>query len=61
MSVRLRPEVRCTFDEDQGILRVTQKEIVEAKSSDQKCEQEVVIYALKVRSLYRFSIFGLPR
>ncbi|KAI0730974.1 hypothetical protein C8Q76DRAFT_782482 [Earliella scabrosa] len=42
MSVRLRPTVRCAFDEAQGALRVTLKEPVEETQGEQ-----VVIYALR--------------
>lgn len=51
MSVRLRPIVRCNFDEEHGILRLSLKE----RAVDQDgvpsgdCGEEVVIYALKVR------------
>ena len=44
MSVRLRPTVRCSFDEAQGALRVTLKEPTEDTQHEQ-----LVIYALKVR------------
>ena len=47
MSVRLRPTVRCAFDEAQGALRVTLKEPVEETQGEQ-----VVIYALRVRFVY---------
>ena len=43
MSVRLRPAVRCSFDEAQGALRVTLKERVEDTQ-----EEQLVIYALRV-------------
>ncbi|KAI0091557.1 hypothetical protein BDY19DRAFT_991249 [Irpex rosettiformis] len=42
MSVRLRPSIRCSFDEEQGVLRITLKELDEESS-----EHHVVIYALK--------------
>ncbi|TBU34007.1 hypothetical protein BD311DRAFT_840402 [Dichomitus squalens] len=42
MSVRLRPTVRCTFDEAQGALRVTLKEPIEDTQ-----QEHLVIYALK--------------
>lgn len=48
MSVRLRPTVRCSFDEDQGILRVALKEADKCEnaiSGQQK--QEIVVYAIK--------------
>ena len=44
MSVRLRPAVRCAFDEAQGALRVTLKEPVEDGAGEQ-----LVIYVLRVR------------
>ena len=44
MSVRLRPAVRCSFDEAQGALRVTLKE----RAEDEQ-EEQLVIYALRVR------------
>ncbi|OBZ74081.1 hypothetical protein A0H81_06264 [Grifola frondosa] len=40
MSVRLRPAVRCTFDEEQAVLRVVLKELVDGT-------EQVVVYALK--------------
>ena len=43
MNVRLQPLVRCTFDEAQGLLRVTLKEPIEGSQQDQ-----VVVYAMKV-------------
>ena len=46
MSVRLRPTVRCSFDEAQGALRVTLKEPVEGARAH---EEQLVIYALRVR------------
>ncbi|KAI1790265.1 hypothetical protein LXA43DRAFT_1017215 [Ganoderma leucocontextum] len=42
MSVRLRPTVRCSFDEAQGALRVTLKEPIEDTQQEQ-----LVIYVLK--------------
>lgn len=49
MSVRLRPIIRCSFNEDQNILRITLKESVEQKDVPmENWLQEVVIYALKV-------------
>ncbi|KAI0940727.1 hypothetical protein AcV7_003031 [Taiwanofungus camphoratus] len=48
MSVRLRPTVRCTFDEDQGILRVALKESEEQDGvPKEQWRQQVVVYALK--------------
>lgn len=52
MSVRLRPTVRCTFDEDQGILRVALKESEEQDGvPKEQWRQQVVVYALKVRPI----------
>lgn len=51
MSVRLRPTIRCSFDEAQGALRVTLKEPVEDSQHEQ-----LVIYALKVRKRCRHVI-----
>ncbi len=51
MSVRLRPEVRCTFDEDQAVLRVVQKETVGSEPSENATEQ-IMVYALKVRNSF---------
>lgn len=48
MVVRLRPAVRCTYDEDQGILRITLKEAVEEPQPGGPTS-EIVVYALKVR------------
>ena len=49
MSVRLRPAVRCTFDENEGVLRVVLKEAQERgdASSDLR-KEDIVVYALKV-------------
>lgn len=49
MSVRLRPAVRCTFDENEGVLRVVLKEAQERGDtpSDPR-KEDVVVYALKV-------------
>ncbi|PCH44524.1 hypothetical protein WOLCODRAFT_165216 [Wolfiporia cocos MD-104 SS10] len=48
MSVRLGSAVRCTFDEEQGVLRVMLKESEERVGvSPQRWEQKVVIYAVK--------------
>lgn len=44
MSVRLHPTVRCTFDEDQGVLRIVHIETLDEEVS----RQQVVVYALKV-------------
>ena len=49
MSVRLRPAVRCTFDEDQGVLRLTLKEATDEELLTPNVQrQQVVVYALKV-------------
>ncbi|GJF00286.1 hypothetical protein PsYK624_165700 [Phanerochaete sordida] len=45
MSVGLCPAVRCSFDEDQGILRVTLKETI--SDIGPAADQQVVLYALK--------------
>lgn len=50
MSVRLRPTVRCSFDEPQGALRVALRELVEETQQEQ-----LVIYALRVRKQYHTS------
>ena len=42
MNVRVRPTVRCTFDEEDNVLRVVVMEAVEDASD------ELVIYAFKV-------------
>ncbi|CCM02667.1 uncharacterized protein FIBRA_04771 [Fibroporia radiculosa] len=48
MSVRLCPTVRCSFDEDQGVLRVSLKETEECEGiPPEKWQQRVVVYALK--------------
>jgi hypothetical protein len=44
MSVRIRPSIRCSFDEDQGVLRLAHMEKAEEGDG-----QQLVIYALKVR------------
>lgn len=46
MSVGLRPAVRCSFDENQGVLRVSLKEAV-SSDSGAAAEQQVVLYVLK--------------
>ncbi|PSR73087.1 hypothetical protein PHLCEN_2v11057, partial [Hermanssonia centrifuga] len=52
MSATIRPAVRCTFDEEQGILRVALKETVKREDAvDPGVCQQVVVYALKVGSL----------
>lgn len=51
MNVRLGAEVRCTLDEEQGVLRIVLKEAVESDAdAKEKTDQEVVVYALKVSS-----------
>ncbi|THG92481.1 hypothetical protein EW026_g8433, partial [Hermanssonia centrifuga] len=48
MSATIRPAVRCTFDEEQGILRVALKETVKREDAvDPGVCQQVVVYALK--------------
>ncbi|GBE89514.1 hypothetical protein SCP_1601760 [Sparassis crispa] len=48
MSVRLRPTVRCTYDEEQGVLRIVLKELEEREGvPPDQWKQQVVIYALK--------------
>ncbi|THH27153.1 hypothetical protein EUX98_g7026 [Antrodiella citrinella] len=49
MSVRLRPIVRCAFDEEHGVLRVTLKEktVDEDGVSSEAFGDSVVIYALR--------------
>ncbi|KAH8104077.1 hypothetical protein BXZ70DRAFT_681739 [Cristinia sonorae] len=50
MSVRLRPIVRCTFDEEHGILRITLKEKPVDQDGavvSQDIPEELVIYALR--------------
>ncbi|KAH9951115.1 hypothetical protein B0H21DRAFT_353450 [Amylocystis lapponica] len=49
MSVRLRPAVRCTFDAEQGILRVALKEADPEAEADARAPgaEQVVVYALK--------------
>ncbi|KAL4249888.1 hypothetical protein ABKN59_002054 [Abortiporus biennis] len=48
MSVRLRPTVRCTFDEDQAVLRLTLKETIEQDGvPTEQSPQQIVVYALK--------------
>lgn len=49
MSVRLQPAVRCTFDENECVLRVVLKEAQERgdASSDLR-KEDIVVYALKV-------------
>ncbi|KAI0788887.1 hypothetical protein C8Q75DRAFT_734130 [Abortiporus biennis] len=48
MSVRLRPTMRCTFDEDQAVLRLTLKETIEQDGvPTEQSPQQIVVYALK--------------
>ena len=47
MSVRLRPSIRCTFEEEQGVLRIALKELDQESN-----EQHIVIYALRVSSVF---------
>ncbi|KAH9832653.1 uncharacterized protein C8Q71DRAFT_777513 [Rhodofomes roseus] len=48
MSVRLRPAVRCTFDEKEGVLRVVLKEVEECDGASlDRLKESVVVYALK--------------
>jgi len=46
MNVRVRPTVRCTFDEEDNVLRIVLKEAVEHGDGAHSA-QELVIYALK--------------
>lgn len=56
MSVRLCPTVRCTFDEDQGILRFTLKEALDGETFTSEAQgQQVVVYALKVSLFHRYT------
>lgn len=49
MNLKLGPGVRCTLDEEQGILRVVLKEAIEKEGLDKdQWPQEVVVYAVKV-------------
>lgn len=43
MNVRVKPSVRCTFDEEDNVLRVV---VMEAGGED--TPEELVIYAFKV-------------
>ncbi|TFK53415.1 hypothetical protein OE88DRAFT_1733342 [Heliocybe sulcata] len=57
MNVRLRPTVRCTFSDEEGVLRVTLKE---AKGVEKGEGTELVVYALKagkssIKELEEFS------
>ncbi len=53
MSATIRPAVRCTFDEEQGILRITLKETVKREDGvNSGTSQQVVVYALKVGYLF---------
>lgn len=49
MSVRLQPAVRCTFDENECVLRVVLKEAQERGDAFSDLRKEdIVVYALKV-------------
>lgn len=55
MNIRVQPTVRCTFDAEDNVLRIVLKEAVEHGDKPQEArQQELVVYALKVR--YLFSI-----
>lgn len=56
MSVRLRPSIRCSFDKEQGVLRMALMELDEDSG-----EQHLVIYALKAshQRTYSFELFSL--
>lgn len=54
MNIRVKPTVRCTFDAEEGVVRLVLKESVgsqeagsEAQSGAKESTQEVVVYALK--------------
>lgn len=50
MNVRVRSTVRCTFDEEDNVLRVVLKEAVEyGDLASEAKPQELVVYAFKVR------------
>ena len=58
MNIRVKPTVRCTFDAEEGVVRLVLKESVgsqeagsEAQSGAKEPTQEVVIYALKARTV----------
>lgn len=54
MNVRVRPTVRCTFDEEDNVLRIVLKEAVEyGDELPELRPQELVVYALKVRDVLR--------
>ena len=65
MNIRVQPTVRCSYLAEENVLRIVMKEVVggsgnvgpsAAESSDSQAgsgdvaHQEVVVYALKVRS-----------
>jgi hypothetical protein len=50
MSVGLCPATRCSFDEEQGVLRISLKEVIQNEDGSAVGGQQVVVYALKVRS-----------
>jgi len=53
MNVRVRPTVRCTYDEEDSVLRVILKEAVEfGEEGPETRPQELVVYALKVRYIF---------
>ena len=52
MSVGLRPTTRCSFDEQQGVLRIALKEaVLNEDGSPVPGQQQIAVYALKVRSV----------
>ena len=75
MNIRVQPTVRCSYVAEENVLRIVLKEVVggtgdvgssaAAESSDSQAgsgdakPQEVVVYALKVRSERFLSFFPL--
>lgn len=52
MNVRLHPMLRCTFDAEEDVLRVVLQEPTQHDNvTFEKPSLEVVVYALKVRSI----------
>lgn len=50
MNVPMSPAVRCSFDAEDGILRIVLKEAITAEGGNGAGTHELVVYAIKVSS-----------
>jgi hypothetical protein len=56
MNIQMRPSIRCSYDAEESVLRVTLKELIQKENvSRDDWKSEVVVYALK--SLARTCLF----